>query len=251
MYCTQGPSTTSVFNLQKEKYKTFEVIETGWSKVDLLFPIQKKEPANPSIVFIASTFTKRLSLAFNEQVYNNIKFLISLKKYKFIMVLHPKIPERIVKKWQKLNCDYFSFHDTTDLIPLFKQADIMFSDTTSAIQEFMLQEKPIVTFNHHIPKSHLINISEASEIDSAIINALTYPKNIMDAMKAYNLELHPYFDGNSSKRVIDATISFLHKDKSYLKKKPINLIRKYNLRKHLNYFTFKSFNRPFTINQQD
>jgi glycosyltransferase involved in cell wall biosynthesis len=123
----------------------------------------------------------------------------------------------------------------------------MFSDTTSAIQEFMLQEKPIVTFKHHVPKPHLINITNAIEIESAILKALTYPNKIMDCIKSYNLELHPYFDGESSKRVLDASISFLHKDKSYFKSKPINLMRKYKLRKQLNHFTLTSYNRPFTL----
>ncbi len=249
LYCTQGPSTTSIFNLQKERYKTFEVIETGWSKMDPLFPIQKKVVENPPVVFIASTFTPRLSLAFNDDVYEKIKQLSREGKYRFIMVLHPKISKEIIEKWQQLNGDFFTFYKTTDLIPLFIKSDLMFSDTTSAIQEFMLQEKPIVTFNHHIPKPHLLNITETNEIDDGLQRGLSFPKQIMEAMKNYNLELHPYFDGKSSKRIVDATISFLHKDKSYLKRKPINLMRKYKLRKHLHYFTLKSFNKPFTIKQ--
>ena len=114
-----------------------------------------------------------------------------------------------------------------------------------------MQEKPIVTINHHIPKPHLINITEASEIESALNKALSFPKDIIDAMHTYNQELHPYFDGKSSERVIDTSINFLHKDKSYLKKKPLNLMRKYKLRKQLDYFTLKSYNQPFTINKQD
>ncbi len=251
LYCTQGPSTTSVFKLQQKKYKTFDVIETGWSKVDPLFPIQKKEIEQPPVVFIASTFTPRLSLAFNDAVYSKIEQLIRDKKYRFIMVLHPKLSKEVINKWQLLNGDYFTFYNTTDLVPLFKKADLMFSDTTSAIQEFMLQEKPIVTINHHIPKPHLINITEVSELEKALNKALTFPNGIMLEMKNYNQELHPYFDGESSKRVIDASISFLHKDKSYLKKKPLNLMRKYKLRKQLNYYSLQSFNRPFTINNQD
>ena len=98
LYCTQGPSTTTVFKLQQKKYQTFDIIETGWSKVDPLFPIQIKQTNHPPVVFIASTFTKRLSLAFNDNVYAEIKSLIELKKYKFIMVLHPKIPKEIVGK---------------------------------------------------------------------------------------------------------------------------------------------------------
>lgn len=249
LYCTQGPSTTSIFNLQKEKYKTFEVIETGWPKVDPLFPIEKKIIGNPPVVFIASTFTPRLSLAYDNEVYDEIKRLSNSGTYNFIMVLHPKIPVEIAKKWTELNGDFFTFFNTTNLIPLFKKSDIMFSDTTSAIQEFMLQEKPVVTFNHHIPKPHLINITNSSEIEQALKKALSFPEDILQLMHAYNQELHPYTDGKSSGRIIDASISFLHKDKSYLKKKPLNLMRKYKIRKQLNYFTLQSFNKPFTLNE--
>jgi len=54
-------------------------------------------------------------------------------------------------------------------------------------------------------------------------------------------------DGKSSKRIIGTSISYLQKDKSHLKSKPLNLIRKYKKRKHINYFAFKSYNSLFTI----
>ncbi len=49
---------------------------------------------------------------------------------------------------------------------------------------------------------------------------------------------HPYSDGKSSKRIVDATLAFLEKDRSYLRKKPLNLLRKFKMRKKLNYFKF-------------
>ena len=247
LYCTQGPSTTSIFKSISKKLKHFEVIETGWSKVDPLFPITKNSKKNIPTIFIASTFTERLSLAYNDDVFNEIKRLANTDAFKFLMVLHPKIPLEIVNKWKSLNNENFMFYDTTNLIPLFKKADIMFADTTSAIQEFGLQEKPIITFNHFIPKPYLINISEASQIESAIIKALSNPPEIINELALFNKDLHPYFDGKSSERIITATINFLHQDKSYLKSKPLNLVRKYKVRKRLNYFTLKSYNRPFTI----
>jgi len=247
LYCTQGPSTTSVFKSIAEKRKHFEVIETGWSKVDPLFPISKNPKKNIPTIFIASTFTERLSLAHNDDVFNEIKKLTNTGDYNFLMVLHPKIPLDIVNKWKSLNNENFRFYDTTDLIPLFKKADIMFADTTSAIQEFGLQKKPIITFNHYKPKPYLINITEASQIKSAFDNTLLNPNEIIKELVSFNNNLHPYFDGKSSVRVIDACISFLHKDKRYLKSKPINLVRKYKIRKRLGYFTFKSFNRHFTL----
>ncbi len=246
LYCTQGPSTTSVFKEIQKKHPHFEVIETGWSKMDPLFPNEEMKAANKPTILIASTFTERLSLAHNEAVYEEIENLSKSGKFKFLMVLHPKIPKEIVAKWKALENKSFTFFDTTELIPLFKQADLLFADTTSAIQEFLLQRKPVVAFRHFTKKDYLIQIEEANEIENAFALALQFPDNLKAKIEAYRLDLHPYFDGKSSERVIDATINFLHKDKSYLKSKPINLVRKFKERKKLHYFTWKSYNKAFT-----
>lgn len=248
LYCTQGPTSTNGFLAQQEKHPYFEVIETGWSKVDPLFPSQNAETkVGLPTIFIASTFTKRLSLAYIDNVFNEIKTLSNSGKYRFIMVLHPKLPEDIKQKWQALNNDYFKYYNTTDLVPLFKKADIMFADTTSAIQEFLLQNKPVVTFNHTFDHNYLINISDASKIKESFETAITKPQELINNIATFVDELHPYYDGKSSERIIDETIKFLHKDKNYLKNKPLNLIRKYKIRKRLNHFTFKSFIKPFTL----
>ena len=246
LYCTQGPSTTSVFKEIQKKKPHFEVLETGWSKMDPLFPIEKKKNSDKPTVLIASTFTERLSLAYNQEVFETISRISKTGNFKFLMVLHPKIPKEIVVKWKSLQNDNFTFFDTTDLIPLFKKSDFLFADTTSAIQEFLLQRKPVVTFRHFTKKEYLIQIEEASEIENAFVLALQFPENLQASIEKYVLDLHPYFDGKSSERVIDATINFLHQDKSYLKTKPINLVRKFKERKKLHYFTLKSYNKPFT-----
>lgn len=247
LYCTQGPNTTRGFKAQLKKHPHFKVIQTGWSKVDPLFPIIEKDIDNIPTIMIASTFTERLSLAYNDAVFNKIKSISSTGKYNFIMVLHPKLPNHIVCKWKALSNDFFKYYDTTDLIPLFQKADIMFADTTSAIQEFLLQKKPVVSFKHTFKHNYLINIDNASDIENAFKEALTYPEELIHNISLFIKELHPYFDGKSSKRIVDASIEFLHKDKTYLKSKPLNLMRKYKIRKRLGYFTLKSFNKPFTI----
>lgn len=248
LYCTQGPSTTKMFLQQAKKYPHFEVIETGWSKVDPLFPIahQNEKDTLPNIM-IASTFTQRLSLAYNEDVFNEIQRLIASKKYNFSMVLHPKIPKDIVEKWKGLTCQNFTFYDTTDLVPLYRKASLLFADTTSAIQEFILQKKPVVAFQNNLQHSYLINVNETANIEAGFDHALTYPKDILANIETFILDLHPYFDGKSSKRIVEESIAFLHKDKRYLQKKPLNFIRKYKVRKQLGYFTLKTFRKPYTI----
>jgi len=244
LYCTQGPSTTETFKKLAKKYGYFEVEETGWSKVDPLFPIETKEIAPIPNIMIASTFTERLSLAYNEEVFLEIQRLSQTGKYNFLMVLHPKLPQEIIKKWKQLESDHFTFYDTTDLIPLFKKSAILFADTTSAIQEFSLQHKPIVSFRHTFEHDYLIHVQDPKEIEESFKHALSYPKKILEKLATFTEKLHPYHDGHSSARVIDASIHFLNKNKDHLKPKPINLLRKTKIRQRLHKYTFKTFNTP-------
>jgi len=233
LYCTQGASTTKPFEVLQNKYKYFQVVETGWSKVDPLYPLKIQENIKKTVM-ISSTFTTKLSLAKNETVVAEIERISKLGKWKFIAVLHPKMEKEIIEKFKAMQHEDFTFYDTTDLIPLFRQADVMLSDTTSAITEFILQQKPVVTIKNNKPAPHMINIRKATEIEDAIEKALSKPKDIMQAITLFVNETHPYSDGKSSARVIDASLKVL--EAGQIKRKPLNLIRRYKIRKKLNYW---------------
>ncbi|MGO3154810.1 MAG: glycosyltransferase [Mesonia sp.] len=244
LYCTQGPSTTEVFKQLAKKYKYFEVKETGWSKVDGLFPVTNEvEHKERPQIMIASTFTERLSLAYYQDVFLKIQELSATGRYDFAMVLHPKLPEHIKEKWKSLDGEYFNYYNTTNLVPIIQKSDLLFSDTTSVIQEFMLQKKPVVTFKHTFQHDYLIHVDQASKIEEAISYGLSRPKKIMEKLATFIDNLHPYHDGKSSERIMDASIEFLNKDKSGLKRKPLNFIRKIKIRNRLNYFTLKSYRK--------
>lgn len=248
LYCTQGPTSTQVFKAKNEKLKHFEVVETGWSKMDSLFPLKNENHNNiKPVVMISSTFTKRYSLALIPEVFEEIKRLSMKGKWHFDMVLHPLISKEVVQKYKDIQNENFTFHDTTNLIPLFKKSDVMLCDTSSALIEYLLQIKPVVTFRNNMPLPSYINVTEVSEIEKAIEYALTMPAELLENIKKYAEDSHPYYDGKSSKRVIDAALTFLEKDKSHLKSKPLSLVRKYKIRKKLNYWTLKSYNKPITI----
>ena len=234
IYCTQGSTTTQPFKKLQKKHKYFEVVETGWSKVDPLFPLETKKPNKKPTIMISSTFTSRLSLAKNSSVVDEIERLSKKGKWNFIAVLHPKMKRDIIHKFQSLENSHFKFYDTTDLIPLFKQADVMLSDTTSAITEFILQNRAVVTINNNKPANYMINITQANQIEEALTYALKEPTNIMENIQAFIQKTHPYTDGKSSQRVIDACLDFL--EKKQIKRKPLNLIRRYKIRKKLHHF---------------
>lgn len=250
LYCTQGPSTTSVFKQKQKQYGYFEVEETGWSKVDPLFPLEENKNSQKPVILIASTFSQKHSLAYNDEVLRELKALAQSGRYTIMAVLHPKMDVAIRTKFKSMEGDNFTFYDTTYLIPYFKQADVMLADTTSAITEFILQEKPVVTFRNNKPGPYHINIQEATEIDAALQKALQRPEALMQAIRDYIEFTHPYKDGKSSQRVIESSIRFLHKDKKHLKPKPLNLVRRLQMRRLLGDFKNKSFTSPITLSDQ-
>lgn len=250
LYCTHGPSTTKYFKELAQKHKTFNVVETGWPKMDPLFElssdtIDKKH--NCPTILIASTFSKKLSLAHNDYMYQEISRLTKVDKYKFLLILHPKMDVDIVNKWKKLVGENLTFYDTTDIIPLFKQADKLIADTTSVIQEFILQRKPVIALCNNTKPDYLINIEDPAELENKLDINDSELAPVFQNIDQFVQQVNPYSDGKSSARIIQASIDLLHADKSNLKSKPLNFIRKFKVRKNLGYFTLKSYNRAYTI----
>lgn len=247
LYCTQGPTSTEVFKTKSERLKHFEVVETGWSKMDSLFPLSPKTSNEKPRILVSSTFTRKYSLALNDEVVAELKRLSELEKWHFDVVLHPILGPEIVDQFKRLQNRNLTYHDTTDLVPLFKKSDIMLCDTSSALIEYLLQIKPVVTFRNNRPLPSYIDVTEVSKIESAIAHALTEPPELLEKIREYAMASHPYTDGQSAARVIDAALFLLAKDKSHLKSKPIDLVRKYKIRKKLGHWTFKSYRNPITI----
>ena len=135
--------------------------------------------------------------------------------------------------------EYLSFPDTDDIIPLLRAADVMVCDTSSIISEFMLQQKPVVTFKNQLPGPHMYNIDDPDKLEEAIEYALSRPPKLMAEIKKYTEMIHPYHDGRSSERVLAATDSLIERGTDHLKSKPLNLWRKYQIRRRLGYYHLK------------
>ncbi len=238
LYCTQGPDTTGPFQELAAKLGFFEVKETGWPKMDPLFaadPLPAVEKQRP-LILLTSTFTPRLSAA--PVLYETIRKLSQNPKWEWRVNFHPKMNAAEVKAYQALQNDHFKFIVTDDIIPLLKTADLMVSDTSSVISEFILLHKPVVTFNNRSPGPHLINITDPHDLESAIEEGLAKPDPLMAAIRAYSDWIHPYRDGRSSFRVLDATDRLIEQGIGHLKPKPLNLIRRIKIRKQLGYYWF-------------
>lgn len=237
LYCTQGPDTTVPFQELETKYGFFEVIETGWPKMDPLFwnstrplPTRTQKP----VILLTSTFTPKLSAA--PALFDSVRRLAQKGRWKWLVHFHPKMDPEVVFAFQSLQGQEVEFVETDDLIPLLLAADVMVSDTSSIVSEFLLQIKPVVTYRNRMPGPHLIDIQHPEELEEAIQYGLTKPPHLISEIVKYVNHIHPYRDGCSSLRVLSAADSLIARGRKHLRPKPLNLWRRARMRKRLGYY---------------
>ena len=112
----------------------------------------------------------------------------------------------------------------------------MVSDTSSVIGEFALLKKPTITLNNLMPDDYVINISKHTELESTINDVLADKAAIYKVVVAYAKQLHPYYDGQSSRRDLQAVPNMSEKNINHLKAKPKNIFRHIKMRMKLNYW---------------
>lgn len=241
LYCTTGPRDTVQFQSLADKLGHFSVAETGWPKLDPLFagtaaPLAR-EPApvrQPPVILYHSTFSPSWSAA--DTLCEEVKRLSRDGRWKWIVTLHPKSDPETVARYRALQNEHLRFADDDNILDLFPQVDMMCSDTSSALSEFLVTGKPVVTFRNRRPGPQLIDIHDVAEFETAIGRALSRPPELMAAIQSFARDIHPYADGRSSERVLDAVEAFIRSGGRNRKRKPLNLWRKFKLRRRIGYW---------------
>jgi CDP-ribitol ribitolphosphotransferase / teichoic acid ribitol-phosphate polymerase len=220
LYLTQGPYFTSRFKKLALRYKNFVVKETGWCKLDPLFSKieefnQKKKDllelhGKNKLVLYAPTFSPSLTsaksslddifqLAEQENVYVCIKF-------------HDLMNKEIVNayKAKASTCNNVNVIEEPDILPYLKMADILISDTSSVVYEFILLNKPVVTINSKSENIYWENLKSSRLLLSSITNNLL--NDPFSSKRESIIQLyHPYSDGMSSIRMISRVKEFITK----------------------------------------
>lgn len=233
LYCTHGPLTTGPFKTLKNKHQHFEVIETGWPKLDPYFEYTKIETEKPTILY-APTFSPSLSSL--PALCDAFREIADTGDYQIVIKFHPKTQSAWRKLYEQIENSHLRIDHGDNLVPLIQQADVVVSDTSSAIDESLLIGKPVVTFNNSAPQSALIDFNDASHLKEKIEAALNLSEQQRQEINDYIKQVHPYQDGRSAGRILDATDEIIVKG---VKRKPLNLVRKYKIRKKLNYFKLR------------
>jgi CDP-glycerol glycerophosphotransferase (TagB/SpsB family) len=238
LYCTTGPRDTAAFQAESQRVGHFAVRETGWPKLDPFMRVHGSDQVPPlrstPVILYHSTFSPSWSAA--NILHDRIRAFSRSGRWRWIVTLHPKSAAETVAQYKALENEHLRFATEDNILDLFSQVDMMISDTSSALNEFLLTYKPVVTFKNRRPGPQLIDIDSPEQLEPAIERALSRPTDLMQAVRAYADSIHPYRDGRSSERVLEAVDRFITDGARNPRSKPFNLWRKLKIRKRIGYW---------------
>ncbi|HQO08926.1 MAG TPA: CDP-glycerol glycerophosphotransferase family protein [Clostridiales bacterium] len=236
VYCTSGPVVTERFNVLQKKYGYFLVRETGWPKMDhiLSYPhsnIREKfnYPIYKKIVLYAPTFSEKLQSG--DDILPVIPQIINSDEI-WLIKFHEFMNKQAVENIKNSNNDNIQIIDTYDITPYLYIADVMISDTSSVIYEFMALDKPVITYRTAARKDKGIDILNPEELRPALNKALKNPEDHSERRKKHLFEVNPYLNGKIAERVFSVLESIRNNNELPNMKKPLNLFRKLRILYH-------------------
>lgn len=237
LYLTQGPYFTRQFQAFAKRHKDFQVVETGWSKLDLYYQerlsFKQREMeirTNNNIRFIvlyAPTFSPSLtsakdllpeliSLVKNESVYLFVKF-------------HDKMASKLIHEYKKTFDGFAKVEilNQKDITRILSLSDYLISDTSSVVYEFILLDKPALSYKSKSKNINWVDIQDSRQLIPAFKNMVANDEYALKRKKII-AEYHPYADGKSSERMWD-TIEKYILDRGVPEKRKLSFYRRQHI----------------------
>ena len=234
-YFTQGPFFTKGFKALAEKHKTFEVLETGWSRQDWVkehyhdFDVEKdrmlKEAGRKYLVLYAPTFSPSLtSLPVMKEA---LAKLVEERDALVIIKLHPLTKAEWVEEYKDLakTNKHILWMDDFSVAKYQLMADVMISDTSSTIYEFLLKNKPVITYRASAPNIYWKDIDDVHLLCEAFDEVLHDEESIR--LRQWVIDNYdPYLDGKVAHRMLEGARDYIRRH-GVPKQHKTNLWRKY------------------------
>lgn len=239
LYLTQGSYFTDRFLRLKEKHKNFEVMEAGWSKFDNYwrnpneYNLAKEELLKKhkveKIILYAPTFSPSLTSA--PFLKEEIKRLAENKNYLILIKFHDLMGKELIKDYKKIaeSFDNISFEGERNITKYLMMADLMISDTSSVVYEFLLLDKPVITYKSISDKILWDNRLTYNKLSESVIENFQNDP-FKKQRKIISDTYHPYKDGLSAQRMVYA-VQFYIKEFGIPDRRKLSLFRKYKIYK--------------------
>ncbi len=234
LYLTQGPYFTRRFNELKDEYRNFDVIETGWPKLDVYakkqsaYEIEKEQVLKnfqtDKLVLYAPTFSPSLTSA--PYLLDEVRKLALETGFVVYIKFHDLMDKQWVKAYEELenNIPNIFVKKEKNIIKFLLQADILISDTSSVIYEFLLLDKPVISYKSIAENIEWDNVTTYSNLTEKVIENLNHDFHRAERVLV-NQEYHPYRDGKSAQRMLTAAEKYVQR-KGVPERRILSLIRR-------------------------
>lgn len=235
LYLTQGPFFTQKFTELSHKYGDFEVKETGWPKQDWIkkhwhdFDQERekllKEHGRKQIVLYAPTFSP--SLTSLPALKDALVHLVKEKDIVLLLKFHPLTSQEWIDAYKQLaeQEEHIVWIDDFNVTKYQLMADVMISDTSSTVYEFLLLGRPVVTYRTIAKDIYWTNITEVDQLSEAFEAAQHNEEDI--ARRRWVVEHYdPYLDGKVCRRMLEAAADYIRRH-GVPRERKLNLWRKY------------------------
>lgn len=229
VYLTSGKYVTDKYLALQKKYKYFDVIETGWLKIDWILNYSVEDlklryniPTEKKIILYAPTFSSKMESA--SELLTIIPKIIRNDEL-WLLKFHELMPDNLIKPFKEIDESLIRIVSADDITPYLHLSDIMISDTSSVVYEFMALNKPVITYKTIARENKAKNITNASSLREAIDESISYPEYLQQRRDRAMEEVNPYLDGKTAARIVKA-LEMLNPMDYPKKHKPLNLIRK-------------------------
>lgn len=218
LYLTQGPYFTKGFKKLWEKYKDFEVIETGWPKLDIyggdkaVFQVMKQQLLEKfgakKILLYAPTFSPKLTSA--PHLIEQISTLAQNKDYLILLKFHPLMAQDWIDAYQNLaaHVPNIVYENEKNIVKFLLMADLLISDTSSVIYEFLLLDKPAITFRNISENILWDNSADYNQLVPLVEKNLNQDPFAHLRKQTFD-QYHPYNDGKSALRMVAAVEDYI------------------------------------------
>ena len=234
-YFTQGPFFTEGFSALAKKYKDFEVVETGWPRQDWIFQnlhtfdeeksrlLQQHQ--REKLVLYAPTFSP--SLTSLPHLKAGLDRLVQEKDILLLLKFHPLTRQEWTDEYREwaASQQHVIWIDDHNITKYQLMADVMISDTSSTVYEFLLLNKPVITFQTVAKDIYWIDIQQTDELPEAYEQALHDESAALKRQWIID-NYDPYLDGKVGQRMLTAAEDYISRHGVPAKRK-LNLWRKY------------------------
>jgi CDP-glycerol glycerophosphotransferase (TagB/SpsB family) len=230
VYCTSGPLVTARFRELARTHGYFRVEETGWPKFDHIIATRPPAGACPyrrdgvrAVVLYAPTFSRRLQSA--DALAATLPDIIRDDEC-WLLKFHELMPQSVVEHFRQLGRSNVVVLGPGDITPALHAADVMISDTSSVVYEFLALGKPVVTFRAGENVTKALNVERVEALRPAIDLLLAEPDYGRTAREAILQQVNPYLHGQVAANVFAALTRVYAEGLPSGASKPLNLFRK-------------------------